>query len=484
MSSSSSSTNNDDSVIKIDWNELISSFESHYSKCRNQNNTIRQRKDDDDDDDDDDEKEEDDDDDDDDDDDEDDDHFVIPTVQVDTNCCVVIVPMDIDNDDDDHDHDNIDRMIQKQHQKKNNKIHMEEPPNHYTYHITIIGLIIEKCTGTIRNDNNETSGYTIHLYSTSDSTVEFTFNHLLHWFNHSNSLYSNHDYYWNITIQTFAKQPRTILPTTIHDQIFSNEINDKNNTNSGNIRTLRICYFTINHTLLEWSNNQQPSTNSIEKIELIQCTINCNWNDLFVATQRNQNTTIGLVDTIQSPLPLIAQQKQRHALSISCSLPEFIKCIPFLHSCTTNITDLSLILHFYIPDNHNWYDFCMALCHCCTHTLINLSIQYLDLSDIGWDTLCTTLQNNVNQNSSSSTTTKTCTIRSISLSYTDNFIDNHRRLSDVRRTKRTQSILSLVQSIPSIQNIHFPIYQQDPILMNEIQTILEQRRLETTTIIL
>jgi hypothetical protein len=99
-------------------------------------------------------------------------------------------------------------------------------------------------------------------------------------------------------------------------------------------------------------------------------------------------------------------------------------------------------------------------------SLTTLSIQYLDLSDTGWNIFCTTLSNNAT----------TCMLRSLSFNYTDNFVDTYRRLTVERCTKRTREMYDLVQAIPTLQDIHFPVYQQDTQIFSEIDAILDERK--------
>jgi hypothetical protein len=165
---------------------------------------------------------------------------------------------------------------------------------------------------------------------------------------------------------------------------------------------------------------------------------------------------------------------RRKAITLSCTLPEFIKFVEYIHTSGSNIipeiTELHFKLHFFIPDHPVMSQFSEAIAKQCL-SLTVLSIQYLDLSDVGWNIFCTTLTN-----AAAASTTTTCPLRSLSLKYTDNFVDTYRRLTVERCTKRTQEILDLVQAIPTIQEIHFPVYQQDASIMNEINAILEERK--------
>lgn len=109
-------------------------------------------------------------------------------------------------------------------------------------------------------------------------------------------------------------------------------------------------------------------------------------------------------------------------------------------------------------------EFGQALSSCLA--LTEVFIQYLDISDQGWTSLCSSLSGESPDQS---------TLRHLSFSYTDDFVDNYRRLTDYRRTERTQAILNLVKAVPTLCDVTFPLYQQDAVLMERVAALLNER---------
>ena len=380
---------------------------------------------------------------------------IIPMIQVDTHCQVAIVPTNV----------------------KKNKVVVEETPMDYTYHITVRAVRTATEPDTDDDDadadttppNDTTaSNVTIEMYSIDATTMESTLQSLLCWLQESNhhteeNNNNNNDIveqqrHWNVSIQAFPQQPRQVLPSLHRTgrRQESSTSTTMTTTKTNRIRTLSICYFTIT-TAWDWNCSVAPPP---EAMEFVQCTMSGDWNRVL------RTLSPPLPPLINSPLECSTK-----SITLSCTLPEFVKFVAFLQQeqedgagVSTLITALHFKLHFFLPDHPVMVNFSEAMANC--SALTTLSLQYLDLSDTGWAIFCTTLA-------------QRCTntqLRSLSLSYTDNFVDTYRRLTTERCTQRTRVMKDLVEALPSLHHIDFPPYQQDAAVMNDIRAILEERR--------
>jgi hypothetical protein len=62
------------------------------------------------------------------------------------------------------------------------------------------------------------------------------------------------------------------------------------------------------------------------------------------------------------------------------------------------------------------------------------------------------------------------------LAFTDDFVDNHRRLDAERRRQRSQVVLeTAVRNNPTLRSISWPVCQQDEDVMEEIRAVLSSR---------
>ena len=406
---------------------------------------------------------------------------IIPMRQVDTSCCVAIVPTDMNQNDGTA-------------TEKKKKMVIEDVPIDYTYHITVRAewIMTDATQVCIDGHRHDHSCYAIEMYSTDVTTMEGTLQSLFQWFHGG-----HHGGNWNMTIQAFSQQPRQVLPS-LWKIPTTTTTTTMTTMHPSHIRTLRICYCTITDTVWNWMEQHDspaiPNDSSsnhnhfgVEAIEFIQCTIECDWNRVLSFPSLTLDTTTGSSDIVP-PAPFSSSSTlvcgnqvsrcpcPRKAITLSCTLPEFIKFVAFVQQQEQNdssnimkdITELHFKLHFFLPDQPVMMNFSQAIATQCP-ALTTLSVQYLDLSDTGWNIFCTTLAN-------TAAAISTSQLRSISLSYTDNFVDTYRRLTEERCTKRTRDIFDMVQAIPTIQDIHFPTYQQDASIMHEIQAILEERK--------
>jgi hypothetical protein len=163
------------------------------------------------------------------------------------------------------------------------------------------------------------------------------------------------------------------------------------------------------------------------------------------------------MDGLESAL----QQQHQHGpkkMMISSSMPEFAKMAGgFQAPCA--VTELKLLLPVFIEGDAPWSSFTNAMK--ANTSMENLWIEYLDLDDEGFVWLCESLHNHP-------------ALHTLTLGFTDKFVDNYRRLTAERRTARTEAVLKLVQSNQNIRSVSWPDFQQDESIMVQVQACLDQ----------
>ena len=339
--------------------------------------------------------------------------------------------------------------------KKAAKLLVAEPPPSHGYQLTVTAKrMFTSAPLRVAPEDPWESGYTIHLYAVDLDSAIMPLNRLLQWLLRgptSIGASREEEFAWHVSLRAFPTQPRQRLPPLT---AMSFNVRDSSNplTYALMIHRLHLQYFTIDHPLLRWIDNQ------VYELELTQCTVLCDWNRLL-----RHYTDDAPPPSIPPAIAEIGANFPRRALRLSCSLPEFIKFIPFLRNCEI-LTHLSLVLHFCLPEDPIMTEFGQALSSCLA--LTEVFIQYLDISDQGWTSLCSSLSGESPDQS---------TLRHLSFSYTDDFVDNYRRLTDYRRTERTQAILNLVKAVPTLCDVTFPLYQQDAVLMERVAALLNER---------
>jgi hypothetical protein len=139
-------------------------------------------------------------------------------------------------------------------------------------------------------------------------------------------------------------------------------------------------------------------------------------------------------------------------LTVSCTMPEFA-----MFAISPNLRELNLLLHFWLQ-GEPWTCFCQSICN--ATSLTTVSIRYLDIGDDPWSELMQALRFN-------------STITSLSMAFTDNFVDNYRRLTPERRSLRSTAVLEMLQENSTLESFCWPVFQQDENLMTAIHDKLK-----------
>jgi hypothetical protein len=145
-------------------------------------------------------------------------------------------------------------------------------------------------------------------------------------------------------------------------------------------------------------------------------------------------------------------------LKISCTQQEFAILVEGLRD-NSSLKELELQLHF-IFSHIDIQRISDALK--CQQIQI-LTLEYLEMDDEGWMTICESLGNHSK-------------LQVITLAYTDKFADAARRLTPERRRARTEAVLKMVRTGRTIQDVLWPEFQHDDDCIPEIEKCLEENR--------
>jgi hypothetical protein len=224
-----------------------------------------------------------------------------------------------------------------------------------------------------------------------------------------------------IVVKAFATQPRRVLP-----KLPCNGMTASVDASSNATLLIHFCGIPACPT---WKNIFQ---NNVASLELRQCQIE-DWN------------------YIGSPSTLI----------LSLTMPDFT-AFGKSSVIATNVYTLRLVLHFCLQGDA-WTTFCAMLFQ--SRDIQTLEIQYLDLlGDNEWELLWRNLPNSM---------------QSVTMQFTDGFVDDHRRLTTERRLRRTKAVLDAVKAKENrslaLRSISFPEFQQDEVVMKEINAVLSSR---------
>jgi len=224
---------------------------------------------------------------------------------------------------------------------------------------------------------------------------------------------------WDVTIKCFASQPRQPLPILMLSGA------------EHALSCLRLHFCAVDATTIA----TLLSSFGRKEVELRQCSIGA-----------------GLGDALMS------DQGGPEKLIVSCTMPEFASSATGLGKSPT-VKELDLLLHFWLqgePFNH----FCETLA---TNTrLKRVRMKYLDVSDDGWMALFKALQKNT-------------TLETLEMMFTDNFVDDYRRLTPERRKARTDAVLECLRQNMTLKEVTWPDFQKDESVKKEIEAILEER---------
>lgn len=333
-----------------------------------------------------------------------------------------------------------------------------DPPEEFGYHLDVIVKSVDSKT------------YKVQLSAPEASCAASTLSYWLSWLQQRSSLCKDVD----VTVKAFATQPRALLPVLqlILSQDDGVVVDDDEPAaavfHNNNFRCLRFHFLTI----------EQPiHLRGIPHVEFVQCTVNAAWSELLSTMTMTTEPNIS---------------NNSVTLTVSCTMPEFAKLAPALNNNTSNIrdnnniatgiassssssvTELNLLLHFCVQ-GAPLDSFCQSLHE--NTVLEKLTLQYLDVSDEGWMLLLQSLRHHPS-------------LQSLSIAFTDNFVDANRRLTPERRTKRTQAVLDLVRggsasscsgnnntNVSSLlREVTWPACQKDDALVPAIEAALEENR--------
>jgi hypothetical protein len=190
------------------------------------------------------------------------------------------------------------------------------------------------------------------------------------------------------------------------------------------------------------------------RVKLSQCEINgwtaCGRNG---ADKESRNGT-------ESPKHKRDGRSQK--LVLSCTQQEFRKFAEgqLWKSTETFVTELQLVLHFMLADSdiHHLETIVRD-----SESLESLSIDFLDLDDKTWTSICNSLRSNQ-------------TLESIELAYTEKFADSYRRLTPERRRNRTNDIVQLLKVNKSLYKVDWPKFQHDESLIPSVEKLLMENK--------
>ena len=173
------------------------------------------------------------------------------------------------------------------------------------------------------------------------------------------------------------------------------------------------------------------------------------------------------IDEEQKPLSGTAsfdkdRPKLPQKLVVSCTQHEFRKFAEgkLFMSDKVSIKDLHLILHFMSTDSdvdHLTFIIQNSL------SLRSLRIELLNLEEKTWKRMLKSLHKNH-------------TLERLHLSYTENFADSFRRLAPKERWSRTNDVLELLRINKTLQEVHWPKFQQDETLMSDVERLLMENK--------
>jgi len=306
----------------------------------------------------------------------------------------------------------------------------DPPPSNYTYELDL--LVREKRVGT--SSTTEDVVTQLQIAGPDARATAATLSGLLQWIHNNKKCSSTKKV--DVTLRAFAKQPRQPLPPLIvllplHQQQLLDD-------NGGCIQCLRLHFVDVCSISDGWAR----LLSVVPELEFRQCTVP-DWHSIFV--------------------PSFTTQK----LTVSATLPEFAKlaaaapsdCSLCNNSPSSSVQELSLVLHFWLQ-GAPMEAFCQSLLQSNRYqSLETLSIRYLDISDDSWSLLMRSLHRHPS-------------LRILTLAFTDDFVDNYRRLTPERRRNRSRAVVDLLRANhPRLGVVTWPAFQQDEAVMAEIEEL-------------
>lgn len=196
------------------------------------------------------------------------------------------------------------------------------------------------------------------------------------------------------------------------------------------------------------------NSNIFSRVKLSQCEID-GWM-IYNQNGEDQKSHNGTVSVNEK------RGRLSQKLVLSCNRDEFRKFVEgrLLTSNGTFICELHLVLHFMLADSD--VDHLASIIQN-NKSLKSLRIEFLDLDDNTWTSICRSLH--INRN-----------LKSIQLAHTENFADSYRRLTPECRHSRTNDILQLLNINKTLQEFDWPKFQQDESLILNVERLLMENK--------
>ncbi|GKY98017.1 hypothetical protein MPSEU_000759800 [Mayamaea pseudoterrestris] len=310
----------------------------------------------------------------------------------------------------------------------------QDLPMNLTY---TLDLVVASTVPAESHNANDT--LTLQLAATSVNAAEQPLNNLLECIATSQENSRDaHCSFIDVTIKAFATSPRQLLPSITTPTI-------------SKLTTLRLHFVSMS------TETAMHLMNHVSELECKQSTV---LNDGFGAALR--------------------QAERMKTCRISCTQADLLAIGPGLAAATTAIAitedakddndtnspaSTCCLKHLYLTC-HFWlmgqaWD---ALLHgfANNQSLESLSIAYLDIGDAEWINLMKSLHAHPRL---------TC----LNMTFTDNFVDDYRRMTTERRATRSVAVLELVQANANLVSVQWPAFQQDEHVMESMNALLAAR---------
>jgi hypothetical protein len=244
----------------------------------------------------------------------------------------------------------------------------------------------------------------------------------------------------DVTLKCFPTDTRLPLAT----------LQSLNATKGSNISCLRLHFVALDAPTV-----QMIMTSNIPSLELRQSTINA-------TVEEGCSEPQALLGTRTRTTPTQGKDHQGpREMTISCSLPEFIKLVAGGIDENLTVQKLFFQLHFTVEGDplQKFTNALQATKN--TQGVETLTMEYLDISDDGWKSLCKALHRHPS-------------LRAVHFGFTEKFVDTYRRLTPERRAARTQAVLELVRVNTKIQEFTCPACQQDESIQSQVEYCLKE----------
>jgi hypothetical protein len=233
-----------------------------------------------------------------------------------------------------------------------------------------------------------------------------------------------------VTFKCFATNPRKPMGTLTLDKTISNILDN-------NECKVALSFQFVSLTQAQCK--QIIESNGISCVEFRQCNVE------------------GFAECLKQQSSSSSSDACPDHLKISCTQVDFASVAEGLRG-NASICQLDLLLHFMFADG-DIDKLTSAMKE--NLGLERLCLEYLEMGDDDWSALCTSLQNHPK-------------LKVIEFAFTDKFADGVRRLDPERRRDRSNAILQLVQTNKNLQQVNWPVFQQDEEIMQSIERCLQE----------